>query len=64
MQPFIVEGKNNTRDIFPQIPHPFMTKVLKVLKRLISVEQQKSSFYSFNHSNPILDTESEATKNV
>jgi len=53
----------NTRDI-SQIPHPFMTESLKKFETLSSVEQQKVVFIHFNHTNPILDTESEATKNV
>ncbi|WP_231555154.1 MBL fold metallo-hydrolase [Cellulophaga sp. Hel_I_12] len=53
----------NTRDI-SQIPHPFISESLKKFETLSKTEQQKVIFIHFNHTNPILDTESQATKNV
>ena len=47
-----------------QIPHPSVLETMEALKDL-SVEQRASVIFThFNHTNPLLDRESEASKNV
>tara|TARA_R110002012_G_scaffold322099_1_gene555511 strand:+ start:46089 stop:47054 length:966 start_codon:yes stop_codon:yes gene_type:complete len=53
----------NTRDI-SQIPHPFMSESFKKFETLSSEEQQKVIFIHFNHTNPVIDINSEASKKV
>ncbi|WP_203255692.1 MBL fold metallo-hydrolase [Hyunsoonleella ulvae] len=47
----------NNRDI-SQIPHPFVIESLKKFERLDSQEKNKIVFIHFNHTNPLLRTES------
>ena len=53
----------NNRDI-SQIPHPFVIESLEAFKDLSTEEKAKIQFIHFNHTNPILDLESEAAKKV
>jgi len=53
----------NTRDI-SGIPHPFIVESMELFKNLPSEEKQKIYFIHFNHTNPVLNSESEAYKTV
>lgn len=53
----------NTRDI-SQIPHPFIIESLAKFENLSLADKQKVIFIHFNHTNPVIDVESEASKNV
>lgn len=53
----------NNRDI-SEIPHPFIMESMEHFKRLPSEEKQKIYFIHFNHTNPLLNSESEAYKTV
>ena len=53
----------NTRDI-SGIPHPFVIESMELFKNLPSEEKQKIYFIHFNHTNPVLNSESEAYKTV
>ena len=53
----------NTRDI-SQIPHPFIIESMELFKDLSSEEKKKIHFIHFNHTNPVIDPESEAYKLV
>jgi pyrroloquinoline quinone biosynthesis protein B len=58
------DGKElNSRDI-SQIPHPFVIESMELFKALPSEEKQKIHFIHFNHTNPILNPESDAVKTV
>ena len=51
------------RDI-SEIPHPFVIESMTLFKALPSTEKNKIHFIHFNHTNPLLDPESEAYKAV
>lgn len=53
----------NARDI-SEIPHPFIIESMELFKDLSASEKQKIYFIHFNHTNPVLDSESEASKAV
>jgi len=53
----------NTRDI-SEIPHPFIIESVQLFEDLIPSEKQKIHFIHFNHTNPVLDDQSEAFKTV
>ena len=53
----------NNRDI-SEIPHPFVIESMELFKRLPSEEKQKIHFIHFNHTNPVLNPESDAMKTV
>ncbi len=53
----------NNRDI-SQIPHPFIIESMKLFKKLNSKEKKKIIFIHFNHTNPVLLLNSEASKQV
>jgi pyrroloquinoline quinone biosynthesis protein B len=53
----------NRRDI-SQIPHPFIVESLELFSGLSMEERQKIYFLHFNHTNPVLDSESKETKHV
>lgn len=58
------DGKEiNNRDI-SQIPHPFVVESLKRFENLEEKEKSKIIFIHFNHTNPIIDYESEESKIV
>ena len=47
-----------------QIPHPSVLETIQTLKDLSMEERAKVIFTHFNHTNPLLDNASEATKKV
>ena len=51
------------RDI-SEIPHPFIVESLDLFNELPANQRSKVHFIHFNHTNPILDVESEAYKEV
>lgn len=53
----------NTRDI-SQIPHPFIIESMELFSRLDSANRAKVVFIHFNHTNPVVDRESEETREV
>ncbi len=53
----------NTRDI-SEIPHPFIIESMERFERLPASEKKKIHFIHFNHTNPVLDTSSDAYKEV
>mgnify|MGYP000523285486 CR=1 FL=1 len=53
----------NTRDI-SQIPHPFIIESMELFKDLPLSEKQKIHFIHFNHTNPALNSESDAYKTI
>jgi len=53
----------NNRDM-SEIPHPFVLESLEKFKGLDKKEKNKIVFIHMNHSNPIADPNSEATKHV
>ncbi|WP_417445256.1 MBL fold metallo-hydrolase [Joostella sp.] len=53
----------NNRDI-SEIPHPFVIESMDLFKNLKTSEKKKIHFIHFNHTNPLLNKESEQTKEV
>ena len=53
----------NTRDI-SEIPHPFIIESMARFDSLPASEREKVHFIHFNHTNPVLDTESPQYKKV
>ncbi|MFS4492701.1 MBL fold metallo-hydrolase [Maribacter sp. 2308TA10-17] len=53
----------NTRDI-SQIPHPFVIESIAIFKKLSQSDKQKIHFIHFNHTNRLLDLESNQSKKV
>lgn len=53
----------SNRDI-SEIPHPFIVESMELFKDLNASEKQKIYFIHFNHTNPVIDSESEAYKLV
>lgn len=53
----------NNRDI-RQIPHPFVIESIEKFKNLNSQEKQKVVFIHFNHTNPLLNPNSEESRLV
>ncbi|MDC8005997.1 MBL fold metallo-hydrolase [Aureisphaera galaxeae] len=53
----------NTRDI-SQIPHPFIIESMELFGSLPPEEKQKVYFIHFNHTNPVLNPESDAYQSV
>ena len=47
-----------------KIPHPFVIESMELLKKLPVAEKKKVYFIHFNHTNPLLKEDSEATKEV
>ena len=47
-----------------QIPHPSVLETIQTLKDLSMEERAKVIFTHFNHTNPLLDSTSEATKKI
>ena len=47
-----------------EIPHPFVIETFKQLKELEKKDREKVFFIHMNHTNPMLDPKSEATKKV
>ena len=58
------DGKElNNRDI-SQIPHPFIIESMELFKALPLSEKQKIYFIHFNHTNPVINSKSDAYKAV
>lgn len=53
----------NTRDI-SQIPHPFIIESMAEFEELPQSEKEKVIFIHFNHTNPVINTESPEAKEV
>lgn len=53
----------NTRDI-SQIPHPFVVETMELMKELSQTAKAKVHFIHFNHTNALLQPESNASKTV
>ncbi len=53
----------NNRDM-SQIPHPFVVESVEKFKNLPATEKDKIYFIHFNHTNPLLNIESEQAKTV
>ncbi len=53
----------NNRDI-SEIPHPFIIESMEKFQHLRIEEKQKIVFIHFNHTNPVIDPKSDATRSV
>lgn len=60
---FFNAAEINNRDI-STIPHPFIIESMELFKKLPPSTKNKIHFIHFNHTNPVLDAESEASKLV
>lgn len=60
---FYDEEEIKPRDI-SEIPHPFIVESMELLKSLPETEKMKVYFIHFNHTNPVLDPDSEQTRIV
>ncbi|MCO6501096.1 MAG: MBL fold metallo-hydrolase, partial [Vicingus serpentipes] len=53
----------NTRNI-AEIPHPFIIESMELFKDLPATEKSKIHFIHFNHTNPVLKTDSPQAKTI
>lgn len=53
----------NNRDM-SEIPHPFVVESMQLFEKLPAKEKSKIHFIHFNHTNPLLDSESNAYQKV
>jgi pyrroloquinoline quinone biosynthesis protein B len=60
---FFADGELGMRDM-SQIPHPFVTESMELFDDLSEVEKNKVWFIHMNHTNPLLDPNSEESKQV
>lgn len=60
---FYADGELKGRSM-AEIPHPFVTESIQRFSRLPAKERQKVRFIHANHTNPILNPESDAAKAV
>jgi len=60
---FYDDGELPGRDM-SQIPHPFVSESMEALSELPAEERAKVWFIHFNHTNPLLNTESDESKFV
>ena len=60
---FYQNGEIKGRDM-SQIPHPFLEESMDLFKDLPKEEKSKIYFIHFNHTNPVLQKESQARKEV
>lgn len=60
---FFENGEIPGRDM-ALIPHPFVTESIKRFSSLEEEQRNKIRFIHFNHTNPVLQTESSATRQV
>ncbi|MEM9650113.1 MAG: MBL fold metallo-hydrolase [Bacteroidota bacterium] len=60
---FFDAAEINNRDI-AEIPHPFVIESMERFDHLPSSEREKIHFIHFNHTNPLLNSKSEAYKTV
>ncbi len=60
---FYMEGEIPGRSM-ADIPHPFIEESMKLFDGLPDAEKAKVRFIHFNHTNPVLDPESDARRHV
>ena len=60
---FFVNGEIPNRDM-SEIPHPFVEESMQIFKDLSPDDKAKVVFIHFNHTNPLLNLDSNATKQV
>ena len=60
---FYANGELPGRDM-SKIPHPFIAESLARFSSLPKTERNKVRFLHFNHTNPVLDSESKASKHI
>ncbi|WP_099018735.1 MBL fold metallo-hydrolase [Marinicella litoralis] len=60
---FFANGEIPNRDM-AEIPHPFVEESLQLLKDLSPKDKAKVIFIHFNHTNPLLNHDSEASEQV
>ena len=60
---FYIGKEINNRDI-SQIPHPFIIESFETFKELDKDERNKIIFIHFNHTNPVIDIDSDEAKEV
>lgn len=60
---FYDEGELPGRDM-SNVPHPFVVESMELLKDLSAEERSKVWFIHMNHTNPLLDAESDESKKV
>ena len=60
---FFANGEIPNRDM-SEIPHPFVAESMQLLKDLSPEDRNKVIFIHFNHTNPLLNPDSEAAKQV
>lgn len=58
------DGKEISNRDISQIPHPFVIESMSLLANLTDEEKSKVHFIHFNHTNPLLSKDSEASKQV
>lgn len=60
---FYADGELPGRDM-SKVPHPFVVETMQDLQALPAAERNKVWFIHFNHSNPLLDADSEQSQQV
>lgn len=60
---FFADGELPNRKM-SEVPHPFVSESMELFKDLSAVEKQKIYFIHFNHTNPLLKTNSNASLEV
>lgn len=60
---FYADGELGNRDM-SQIPHPFVAETMELFSELGVEEKNKIWFIHFNHTNPLLDENSEESRHV
>ena len=60
---FYKEGELPNRNM-SEVPHPFVQESMELFKNLSAMDKQKIFFIHFNHTNPLLKTNSVAAKEV
>lgn len=60
---FYANGEIPNRDM-SEIPHPFIEESMDLFKNLPQEEKEKIHFIHFNHTNPVLNSNSEAYKDL
>lgn len=60
---FFADGELPNRDM-SKVPHPLVTNTMKKLKHLNDEQRNKVWFIHFNHTNPLLVSDSKATQQV
>lgn len=60
---FYADGELGNRDM-SQIPHPFVSESMALFEDLSAADKSKIWFIHFNHTNPLLDAESDESQTV